>query len=396
MTIDNIRKRKQKVIHILTESEPFSQFHGGAISRWVGNTLYHQDRQQLQSVVVCPDADESWKGIDYVKWKSLKKFKHFNKIFYWGKLWPIRVFALLLVFGNLRTIIGQGDIVYIHNRPEYVLAISIISKVWRIKLFIILHLHNSHLMYTPKLCKKMVLKNANKIIFCSSFLMKQIQVENTKDIMSVIPNGADSHLFFPENYSKNFFSMNNYRILFVGRLVPEKGIHVLIKSVKALRDRGWTISLKIVGAKGFGSWSDDPYIDSLKMISSNIDEWVEFAGYKVGVDLAEEYRGATMFCCPSIWDEPFGMVNVEAMASGLPVVASNVGGIPEILQEGGGILVPPNDSVALTAAIELLLKNKNYRDEIARQGHQIFLDQFTWNRVATLYISLLHNFLKLE
>ena len=75
------------------------------------------------------------------------------------------------------------------------------------------------------------------------------------------------------------------------------------------------------------------------------------------VQLAAEFRKAQIFCCPSTWSEPFGMVNVEAMATALPVIATAVGGIPEIFQEGGGLLIPSNSPGALAAAIELLLKD---------------------------------------
>ena len=81
----------------------------------------------------------------------------------------------------------------------------------------------------------------------------------------------------------------------------------------------------------------------------------ELVGYKSGSEFANLLRQADIFCCPSIWDDPFPLAPLEAMAAGLPVVASRTGGIPEALAYGGGLLVPPNDVVALAAALQKLI-----------------------------------------
>jgi glycosyltransferase involved in cell wall biosynthesis len=82
---------------------------------------------------------------------------------------------------------------------------------------------------------------------------------------------------------------------------------------------------------------------------------VEFKGYRSAKDIGEEYRAADILCCPSIWQEPFGNVLIEAMACGIPVVATRVGGIPEIAAEGGVQLVEPNSAVELANALQKLI-----------------------------------------
>lgn len=372
-----------KVIHILTEVEPFSQSKGGAISRWVGNTI-HNSSLDINSIVICPEADGSWQGVEAIQWDDFSKIKWLTKLSQSQLLLPIRVIGCLRAFWNFKQLVNTNDVVYIHNRPEYVIALAILKKIWQINFDIVLHLHNPHL--ASKVLRKIVLKSVAKINFCSEFLFKKIatDINQQKVTTKIIPNAANHNCFYSPTVNPN--NQAEYTILYVGRLIPEKGIHILIQAVKTLRNQGWSVNLNIVGAKSFGSWSDDPYINSLKIIASDINEWLKFAGYKTGSELAQQYQQATIFCCPSVWEEPFGMVNVEAMASGLPVIASNVGGIPEIFQDGGGILVPPNDFQALAQAIELLLKDKDYRLKIAKRGYEIYQERFTWNKIAQLYV----------
>ena len=85
--------------------------------------------------------------------------------------------------------------------------------------------------------------------------------------------------------------------------------------------------------------------------------------------------------------EPFGLVALEAMAAGSPVVASNVGGIPEILQDGCGILVPPDDEKALADAIEKLLTNEDFRRSLVMRGSER-VKEFSWDRAAQAYLAL--------
>ena len=79
------------------------------------------------------------------------------------------------------------------------------------------------------------------------------------------------------------------------------------------------------------------------------------------------------------------MVNVEAMASALPVVASAVGGIPEVFREGGGILVPPADPEKLASAIESLARSPGLRARLASAGHASFLRNFRWSVIREQY-----------
>jgi spore coat protein SA len=168
--------------------------------------------------------------------------------------------------------------------------------------------------------------------------------------------------------------------------VPEKGLHLLIAAMRILSDEGVKARAKIVGSVRFGDNSSSMYAESLRR---NCPENVEFLPYMAGQALGEQFRRAAIFCCPSIWDEPFGMVIVEAMASGLPVVASDVGGIPEVLAHGGGMLVKRGSVLELAAAIRSLVESETRRRELGAQALAAFRAHFRWNALHQEYAGLM-------
>jgi len=135
-------------------------------------------------------------------------------------------------------------------------------------------------------------------------------------------------------------------IVFVGDLRPMKGLDVLLSAYEGLAT---DVSLVLIGK----TWPDTP-----TTLPDNVtvhDRWPNAA-------VIEAFRRSSIAVVPSVWAEPFGIVVIEAMAGGSPVVASNVGGIPEIIEEGvSGILVPPSDPSSLRRALSDLLGDPDRR-----------------------------------
>jgi spore coat protein SA len=227
--------------------------------------------------------------------------------------------------------------------------------------------------------------DVDALVFCSSFLKSEaLRYAERVDAAVIIPNGADEKCFFPAKTTASE-ATSKPLVLFVGRLVPEKGIHVFVEALRLLLERGVGVSGKIIGSTGFGHNRSSRYVDDIKR---NLPSNVRFADYVSGSGLAEEFRRATIFCCPSVFNEPFGMVNVEAMATRIPVVATSVGGIPEIFQQGGGILVSPGSAAELADALELLLKDPEKRQKLSEQGYQSYRSQFRWQQIRRQYRDL--------
>lgn len=169
----------------------------------------------------------------------------------------------------------------------------------------------------------------------------------------------------------------------VARLEKAKGIEWLIRAIARLAGEGWGGERLRCVMVGRGSEEE-----SLKALarSLGVDEQVRFAGYVPHA--ARLMQSWDVFVLPSI-EEPFGLVCVEAMASELPVVASRVGGIPEIVKDGEtGLLVPPADDEALAGALVRLAGDPELRRRLGKAGRARFLELFTVEAMAKKTLEL--------
>ncbi len=157
----------------------------------------------------------------------------------------------------------------------------------------------------------------------------------------------------------------------VGRLQPWKGQHVFLRAAARLQERArFFVIGDVVG--GFSA----SYPAELKRLVAElgIADRVEFLGQRA--DVASLLPGLDVFCLAS-FDEPFGLVNVEAMAAGVPVVATRAGGVPEIIDDGtNGILVGVGDDAAMAAAVERLLADPAWAGSIAAAGRAKAFERF--------------------
>lgn len=176
-------------------------------------------------------------------------------------------------------------------------------------------------------------------------------------------------------------------LLFVGRLVERKGVEVLVTAVSLLaRERD--VRLTVVGE---GEW--EPRIRA-HVRSTGVEDRVRFTGYVSDDDLAGLYAGCDVFVLPAVVDakgdtEGLGVVLLEALAFARPVVASEVGGIPDIVREGRtGWLVPPGDPQALAERILWLAEHPSRAREVARQGRRIVGREFGWEEVVDRLLAL--------
>jgi glycosyltransferase involved in cell wall biosynthesis len=192
------------------------------------------------------------------------------------------------------------------------------------------------------------------------------------------------------------------QILFVGRVSPEKGVHVLLDAFKRVLAQRPNTKLILLG--GIGSMPKEYYLDLadpaeqqdlarfydndyLQLLRSQLSEHelahVSFEGGVLNDSLGPYYRAADVAVFPSVWQEPFGIVIVEAMARGCAVVATRSGGIPEIIESGkSGLLVERNDSDSLASALLKLLDDSALRQRLGDAARQRVENCFTWERVA--------------
>jgi glycogen(starch) synthase len=195
----------------------------------------------------------------------------------------------------------------------------------------------------------------------------------------VIYNGVNIQFFDPSTdagYIRLREDLDGKKvILFVGRLIERKGIRYLLQAFAKLRLRMKDLTLIILG--------DGPMKGDLqsKVQEMKLDKEVIFPGFVSNQLLPFYYAAADVCVFPSL-SEPFGIVILEAMSMGKPVVASAVGGIIEIIQDGhNGLLVPSGDAERLFASLERLLKERSFSRRLGFQGRKTVVEKFTIERM---------------
>lgn len=228
-----------------------------------------------------------------------------------------------------------------------------------------------------------LLNSADLIISpTNSFINDSYYLNRFKEKCTVIPNGIN-YDEYQIKYSKeecreilNLPQENNI-LLYIGSLYPHKGPTVLIRAMVYIVKQ-YPDTILLIGGKGLIE-------DELKYLVEELElqNNVRFLGFVSGGYKLAYYKASDLFVLPSL-KESFGIVNLEAMASGLPIVASNVGGIPDVIKDNiNGLLTIPGDSLDLAEKILHLLDSKSLRNEFGMAGKKLSKD-YSWDKIACL------------
>lgn len=190
-----------------------------------------------------------------------------------------------------------------------------------------------------------------------------------------IPNGVEVARFADAAPLPELVGSGAPTVLFVGRLEPRKGLEQLVRAFVLLKARRPTVRLLVVG--------DGPERDRCQaLIPVRLRSDVLFIGRVDADDLPRFYASADVFAAPNLGGESFGIVLVEAMSAGVPVVASSIPGFASLLQDGReGRLVPPQDTRELADALDALLDNASLRAAMAEEGRRTAA-RYDWAVVA--------------
>ncbi|XOK59498.1 glycosyltransferase family 4 protein [Paenibacillus elgii] len=178
-------------------------------------------------------------------------------------------------------------------------------------------------------------------------------------------------------------------ILYVGRLIPIKGVHHLLAAMPEIVGKVPQALLLVVGGAFYGSRRLTPYVRRLRRTSAPLRNYVRFVPYVPHGEVDDWFRLADVLVVPSARREAFGLVNVEAMAAGVPVVATRAGGMPEIVEEGvTGLTLEPNVlESALAPAVISLLQNEDEARCMGEQSVERVQRLFTWERMAERWLT---------
>lgn len=280
----------------------------------------------------------------------------------------------------------QPDVVQIDNRPQFV------SRVKRTlpKARIILNMHSITFLgprHLPWSQARKTLQCADTVVVNSQYLRREIarkfSFRESDWNARVIHPGVDVSHFRAPRETTSVKKSRTFHVIYVGRVIQQKGVHVLVSAVRHLQRIGVPVHLTIVGRTP--PWESAYGRGIHQMIRRLPIRWIGFVSPK---SLPKLLWKAHVLVCPSQRSEAFGLVNVEAMAAGLPVIASKHGGIPEVVNSTCGILIPTyRDAKSFAAAIRKLALNPDERHHL-QEGAKRRAAQFTWKTTARQFTQL--------
>jgi glycosyltransferase involved in cell wall biosynthesis len=368
----------RKIIHIITPGDHFSPSTGSAIPTIVHNLSVAGAKSGSLSYVV---VDETTRKDRYT---SAEVIDCAYKTFRLGKIQKICDLAIGRVSGIRRKVanlyfpaleaISQMDAanIILHNACPHPSLMKRIAP----QHFYYCWLNNDVLRYYGHRERNGLASSYDGIICCSDYIRNSTLHGLRPELhnrIHVVQNGVD-----PVQFDLPIQKRDKMTILFIGRVVYEKGVHVLVEAAIDLFNQGFDFSVNIVGRCGFDN--NDPlsaYELKLREAASNFRD-IEFLPFARREEIPAIMASADILVVPSVWPDPNPLVVKEGLASGLAAVCSDIGGIPEMFEDKS-LLFRPNDSVGLTGLLKQLLQD-NKRVESIGDANRLAVQKFTWEK----------------
>ena len=302
------------------------------------------------------------------------------------------------------------DIVHVHNLSQFVPILRLLNP----EIKIVLHMHCEWLSQLDYKLLKNRLPQADLIVSPSDYITQGVQQRfpALAQRCQTVYNGVNISRFINSSAIKKQSNSDKNtvkRLLFVGRVCPEKGSHILLEAFEKVLEAYPKAQLTLAGPVGVIPYeylvalSDDKKIKELTHFHQD-DSWlgylkrkifqingdqngqdapVNLAGLIAPNQLANYYQQSDVFVFPSVCHEAFGMPLAEAMVAGLPVVASDGGAFPELVEdEKTGLIVKRSDADALAEAIIKLLSDSSLRDSMGKLGCETAIKRFSFEQMT--------------
>jgi glycosyltransferase involved in cell wall biosynthesis len=340
------------------------------------------------------------------RFEYLRKFFGINRRMYATDLW----FPLYAkdVAADLRK--DPCDVVHVYNQLQFAHAIKRSNP----KSHIVLNMHGEWLTQLAFADIRKRLGEVDSIVSCSDYLTRCTSAgyPDLADRCRTVPMGMSPEKFLTHQESSGVDKAKGPRLLYMGRVSPEKGIHVLTAAFELLLQRYPEATLDIAGPEWIPAMEDyaglcldsatlktlEPfyqgsYVEILKKrLSPAATRRVRFVGLVSHGDVPKYYQNSDIYVSAAFY-ESFGMSLIEAMAAELPVVASQGGSVADIVRNRDtGILVPAGQPAEIAAAVSELFENPELAISLATKARQMAQSQFSWSAIASslsvLYESL--------
>lgn len=261
------------------------------------------------------------------------------------------------------------DIILIENRPAYALKLKEVSNAK-----LVYHLHNEKL--DSKSEKALDIYNAATCIITVSDYIKSrvLTINHYDEKTTTVYNGIDLHAFSSCNHSINRNSIglqeDDFVMVFSGRVTAEKGIMQLIEAMTLLQDLP-RIKLLVIGSSFYGNDdNENSFAKALREKAAHLSDRIIFTGFIPYAQMPNYLQIADIAVIPSVWDDPFPTTVLEAQATGLPIISTRRGGIPEQITEESAILLDTDEYFVdnLATAIRDLYQHPEKRKALGQAG----------------------------
>ena len=328
-----------KINILLPYKEKFDKNKASSVSITVRNNLFYTNYLNQIKIfgqnVEKPLFKKNFVGLKY----SILSFKSKNKF--------LANEMMKLISQDL----DKNQIIEIHNRPYLVEEITSGNK-FPISLFF----HNDpQTMKGSKSIKerKYILEKCTAVFCVSKFIKKKFLEGISKNIQKVhvLYNGVERKL--------KKFPKKKKEVLFVGRLVPEKGVDLYVDVIENIANKFPDWQFDLIGSFRLGDDKNEgSFVADVIKKFKNISNQTRFHGFKNQDFVQEKMKNASIIVIPSIWEEPYGLVAAEAMSNGAAIIASDIGAIPEIVKKNG-ILVKSITRLKLQDELVKLMSNSD-------------------------------------
>ena len=384
-----------KIAIITSGYLPVPATKGGAVESIVENIIKSNEKYKKMQLEIfsCYDSTAEKKSTEYkntnFRFIALSNIvKLMDKIIYWiaknilrkEKTMSYRYIVQRLVFLNkVSKILKQEDydkiVLENHENLFHALRWRKNNKKYEGRYYY--HLHNE--MKSDYGCRD-IIKKTRKILCVSNYIKEQVKkyLMIPENNIEVLKNCIDTEKFnvgIDESEKielKKKFGINEGEkvLLFTGRLNKEKGIKELLEAIRLIKRDDF--KLLIVGSFFFGTSIKNNFEKEIKDIIEKIDKKIIFTGYIPYDEIQKIYAIADIAILPSMWEEPAGLTIIESMASGLPVITTNSGGIPEYINDNMSITIDRDSNIVLNIkeSITELLDNYALRKKMSKYAKE--------------------------
>ncbi len=379
-----------------------------------------------QVVIYAPRGDgralrESWGGIEIRRIRFAAKPLHKAVQLVWGRLGAKVPYAFSgLYYRKYYSQVARD----LHEHPVDVIHVPVqfqfagLFKRWAPQAKFVSHMHQDEMAQLDEAYLRRHMRDVDSVVTVSEFVSERARARfpELASRIHTIGNGVDVERFRPA--AGLHASVRPSRLLFVGRIAPDKGLHLLMEAFNSVAPEFPDLRLEIVGKPGMMPMDvlavllrEDPALESVRkfygrsllgwlrkevfgqrhsyveylrgQLNAAVAARVNFRGTVSLADLVRAYQRSDLLVLPSVWQESYGLPVAEAMASGLAVLASDCGGVPELVDDGSsGRLVPRLDVGELTRALRAMLTDAARLREMGKAGRARAERLLTWDRSA--------------